>query len=369
VSRQTRITVAAAAALALVAGALFAAGPAGAEVAVDPRLALAQANAQAYCTDLVNDATTTRQRNTRADLCTMWTRQLADLSVAPSPTATATPTPAPTASPTPSPTLTASPTPTSTNPTGWPTAATAGTPAGWVPVRTVESLTVSLPGAVIEDVRVVGGDLVVTAPGVTLRRVELVGGRINNASGGKCANGLIVEDSTFLPSAGEAWGGSAEGAITYGGYTARRVAVLDRVEGLRVSGRADGCGPVVVEDSYIRITAPLSPCYHADGVQGYDGAGLTMRRTVVDARRMECGTSAIFYPNGDGNTGPVTLDRVWAAGGGWVVVLGPTGSKVTDLEVLAGSGQYGPFDVDCAAVDFSARVVDASGATVSTRVC
>jgi hypothetical protein len=368
-SRQIRIAVAASAALALIAGALFASGPARAETAVDPRLALAQANVQAYCTDLVDDATTTRQRNTRADLCTMWTRQLADLSAAPSPTVTPTQ-PQVTPSPSSSAVTTPTSTPTPTAPADWPTAATTGTPAGWVPVRTVESLTVSLPGAIVEDVRVLGGDIVVTAPGVTIRRVELVGGAIvADDSGGCRGQGLTVEDSTFLPPAGQAYGGSAEGAIRWGGYTARRVKVVDRVEGLRVASQPLGCGPVTVEDSYISIAAPLSPCYHADGIQGYTGAGLTVRNTVIDARGMECGTSAIFYGAGDGNTGPVVLDRVWVAGGGWTVVLGPAGSRVTGLEVLDGSWQNGPYDVDCGAVDFSARVVDASGATVNTRTC
>jgi hypothetical protein len=369
-STHTRIALAVTAILALVAGAFFVNGAAQSETAVDPRLALAQANVQAYCTDLVDDATTARQRNTRSDLCTMWTQQLADLAATPSPTATSTLTPTPTQTPTSTPTL--SPTPTPTVPAGWPTPATTGTPAGWTPKSTVTSLAVTMPGAVVEDVRVVGGDIVVLAEGVTIRRVEMVGGSIDNDYGSNCpGRRLTVEDSTFLPPAGAAYGGSSEGTIRYGGYTATRVEIANRIEGLRVGSEQNGCGPVTVQDSYISIAAPLSPCYHADGVQGATGAGLTMRNTVIDARGMECGTSAIFYPNGDGNTGPVILDRVWAAGGGWTVVLGPAGSRVTGLEVLDKSWdpENGPFDIDCAAVDFSARVVDASGATVSTSTC
>src|SRR5690606_35808880 len=59
----------------------------------------------------------------------------------------------------------------------FPTRQSAGVPAGWSPVRTVNgSYTVSTSGAVVEDLRI-NGDLVINAPNVTVRRVEVVDGR------------------------------------------------------------------------------------------------------------------------------------------------------------------------------------------------
>lgn len=329
-----------------------------------------------------------------AEHCVTLAKRAIDAYPEPTPTATATTTPpagsptppattppgpsgspTPTSSPTPSPTQTPTPTPAA----GWPSRDTTGTPAGWIP-RTIYGngvdLTVSTRGAVIEDVRLVGGDIIVTAPDVTIRRVELAGGRIHNQPGSKCANGLTVEDSSFLPPMGRSWGGSGEGVITYGGYTARRIEVSNRIEGPRVGG-GGGCGPVTIEDSYLHINDGGNCDAHGDGIQGNGGSGLTVRNTVIDARQMLCGTSAIFYPYGDGNGGTVTLDRVWTAGGGWTVVVGMPGSRITGLEVLslpkrdAFPAHYGPFDYEwCANLTIvSAHVVDLAGNNLSAIRC
>lgn len=55
--------------------------------AANPRLAYAQQQVQLYCVDLVDDATNSRQRQLRADLCAMWQREVTDLSPAPTTTA------------------------------------------------------------------------------------------------------------------------------------------------------------------------------------------------------------------------------------------------------------------------------------------
>ncbi len=335
------------------------------------RLALAQQMRNYWCVDAVDDALTTAEQLIRESSCSIAERELEDSLLAqPTTTPPATTTPPPTTTPpatTPPPTTTVLPTtapptttipPTTTPPPSageWPTRETTGTPPGWVPSTTrTTDLQVTQPGAVVEDIRLIGANIIVLAPNVTIRRVELLGGRINNAPGNSCGNGLVVEDSRFAPMSGQARGGSGEGAITYGGYTARRVEIVDRIEGLRVSGRSTGCGPVLIEDSYIHINDGGDCSGHADGIQGYDGAGLTVRDTFIDGRQLTCGTAAIFYPNGDGNIGPVVIDHVWAAANGWTIRVGPPNTKITGLTVLwmprqtlpdgVPGSHYGPLD-------------------------
>lgn len=237
----------------------------------------------------------------------------------PSPTAT---TPSPTASPTtPSPsssTSTASPTPSPTTstppPGGFPTATSVGVPAGWTPTVIRSGWTITAPG-VYTDIRV-HGSINVRALGVTLRRVEVVGGVIDNEDAGRCYNNLLLEDVTVKQGATYTNAG-ADGVIGPGGYTARRVAIVDRVEGFRVGGYSNaGCGPVLIENSYSRATPPR-PCgdWHGDALQGYDAPPLTIRNSTLILDHTGCsGTSAYFYPVGQQ---PAVVDGLLVQGGGF----------------------------------------------------
>ena len=179
----------------------------------------------------------------------------------------------------------------------FPSAETAGTPAGWVPAQTIQgSYTVSTPGAVVQDLRV-NGSLVVTAPNVTLRWVDVVGGQINNFTGGSCKAGLVIEDSTVRRSTAPT---TASDEPAHLRRRLHRPPGRDRghLRGVRAGGRALGCGPVVIEDSYARVVRPDS-CgdWHGDGLQGYDGPALTIRRSTISLVENGCGgTAPFFYP-------------------------------------------------------------------------
>lgn len=282
-------------------------------------------------------------------------------------TSTVTSTVTPSSSPTASPTQSSSPTPTPTAPSAgaWPTAATTGVPAGWVPKETRSSWRITSPG-VYEDVRVTGS-ITVTVGGVTLRRVEVLGGSVvNQACGG--ATPLVLEDVTFRPPAGQARAGSSEGAVYHGNFIARRIKVQDYIEGLR----AGSCGPITVEDSFIHIDDGDNCQLHADGIQGYGGRGLTIRNTAIDAQEMGCGTAPLFYPRGShqGNQGStVTIDGLWLAGGGYSLRLGLP-ATVRNVQILDRSWGYGPVDVYCPAVSvWDVSIVDASGRVLRTHAC
>jgi len=265
---------------------------------------------------------------------------------------------------------------------GFPNESTTGVPAGWQPkqVRT-STLTITTPGAVIEDIEFRGGaDLAIMpeADNVTVRRVKFVGtGQVNNQPGHDgCGNGLVVEDSTWEMPAGQIDPNGIP-AIQWGGYTARRLKIHGgRSEGLFVGASSTGCGPVTIKDTLIKINDGGNCDNHADGIQGYDGGALTVRNVTSDSTKATCGTAPFFYPHSQGNTS-VDIDRLLVIGGGYSFRLGMPG-KVRGLKIgdappgPYGSGHswaYGPIDVRCPGVtEWDASIVSfTSDYQVSTR--
>ncbi|WP_157987724.1 DUF4082 domain-containing protein [Jiangella endophytica] len=285
----------------------------------------------------------------------------------PTPTQTPKPTPTPTQTPKPTPTPTQTPkptpTPTPTRPVEppesgqFPTRESAGLPDGWSPVRQVNGdLRVTEAGAVIEDVRVTNGTIQVDAPNVTLRRIDAVGTYVN-VSRNACRTGITIEDSNF--SARSRTSPQDPPVIGPGGYTARNIMIDGAPEGLRVGGDDNGCGPVTVEDSFVRVSPPTT-CgdWHGDGIQGYYGGHLKVRNsTVILEEKNGCyGTAAFFYPHSQGNTS-LDIDGLLVAGGGYPFRNGMPGT-VRNLNVVEGSWGYGPINVKCSVLDaWQAQVV------------
>ena len=243
----------------------------------------------------------------------------------------------------------------------FPTRESVGLPEGWQPRREVSgTYQVTTPGAVVEDLRITNGTIEVSAPDVTLRRVELVGSRITNTTGDGCATGMVIEESDIVAGVG------VMSVVGAGSYSVRNVAIDGVSEGLRVGGVSSGCGAVTVDQTYIRIVSP-TPCgdWHGDGIQGYDGGRLTVRdTTIVFDERPDCGgTAPFFYPDNQGNSGPVDIDGLLVQGGGYPFRLGMPG-VVRNLAVVDGSWGYHPIEVNCTLVtEWQAQIVtlDRSG--------
>jgi hypothetical protein len=244
--------------------------------------------------------------------------------------------------------------------TSFPSPSTTGVPLGWKPTSTyTKTLRISVNGAVLEDVRLVNSDLVIDANDVTVRRVEILGGHIFNDTRGQCHNGLVLEDVSLVRAPGQVTTDADPPAVGTGGYIARRVKIEGLPEGFRVGGRSRGCTAVTIEDSYVKIAFPeLCRDWHGDGIQGYDGAALTVRNVTLDLVEGDrcAGTASFFYPQGQGNES-VEIDRLLVKGGGFPFRLGMPGS-VHGLRIVHGSWGYGPIDVKCSVINgWDAQIV------------
>ncbi|GAA1222298.1 hypothetical protein GCM10009655_22370 [Rhodoglobus aureus] len=279
--------------------------------------------------------------------------------------------PEPTATPTP----TVPPVPPTAPPTastsGFPTRTSAGLPSGWEPTKQVSgNYYVRKAGAVVEDLRITNGTIVIEAANVTVRRVQFVGSSLVNGAGPTCFPNVLIEDSEFTANGTTRDNDSP--VIQFGGYTARNIVIDGVPEGLRVGGSDIGCGPVTVADSFIRVKSPdvCTDGWHGDGIQGYGGDKLTVRNTtlIMDVVDDCYGTAPFFYPKNQGNTA-VDIDGLLVGGSSGYPFRSGMPGPVKNLNVIEGSWVYGPVDVNCSVVSaFQAQVVtlDSAGQPVST---
>jgi hypothetical protein len=241
----------------------------------------------------------------------------------------------------------------------FPTRGSTGVPDGWTPRRTyTRDVVVRKAGKVVEDIRIVGADLIIDAPDVTVRRVELDGGQITNVPGSDCRNGLVIEDTTLLRPTPTKLDGE-DAAIGIGGYTARRVEMVDVTEGFRVGGRSMGCTRTKIVKSWVRVKYP-DTCsdWHGDGIQGYDGPRLVLRMTrITMVEGEDCGgTAPFFWPHDQGNL-PARVDGLLVEGGGIPFRITTPGS-VQGLRIVKDSWFYRPMDVRCSLMrEWEARIV------------
>ena len=246
--------------------------------------------------------------------------------------------------------VTAPPAPASSGAVVFPTRSSVGLPSGWTPKQVVSGdMTISTPGAVVEDLQITDGTIYVKANNVTLRRVQGRGAFVKTDPGSSCSSGLVIEDSTFVKNGTTTDGGTP--VIGDGGFTVRRSVIDGLPEGIRAGGLDVGCGPVSVESSYLHIVSPdVCKDWHGDGLQGYGGDKVTVRQStfVLDERNGCYGTAPFFYPSGQGNTS-VDIDGLLVSGGGYAFRNGMPGT-VKNLNVVDGDWGYGPVDVKCSVV-------------------
>jgi hypothetical protein len=269
------------------------------------------------------------------------------------PSTTTTTQPSTTTTTAPATTTTTAPVP----PGAFPTESTTGVPAGWTPTQTLtdQDLTITTAGTVVQDLLMVRGNIWVRAENVTIRRVEMRGGRINNTCciaqpydgrfAGRSMPGMIVEDVTFTNPPGVAHTDDIYYRLGDSNYTARRIKILDQLEGFRTgAGDLPGAGPVDIEDSYVRIdtTTIANPgCGgHPDGVQGYVGFHTVIHHNTIHFPPPgACENSTVFIA--DSSDGADVLGNL-LIGGGFTLQLNDGPFRFSDNVIADGEWNYGP---------------------------
>ena len=237
-------------------------------------------------------------------------------------------------------------------------------PAGWVPTQSVSGdYYVRTAGAVVSDLKITNGSIIIQAPNVTLNRIQAIGSYVVNGQSTTCYPNLLVENSTFTQPG--TTHDSDDPVIQYGSYTAKNIVIDGYPEGLRVSDGGANCGAVSVIDSFIRVKSPtVCGDWHGDGIQGYGGDKVTVRNTTILMQVTNgCyGTAPFFYPKNQGNTS-VDIDGLLVGGStGYPFRDGMPGT-VKNLNVIAGSWVFGPVDVNCSVLSaFQAQLVTLNAA-------
>ena len=201
---------------------------------------------------------------------------------------------------------------------------------------------------------------------MTVRRVEFEGGFIKNnidladeSNDAVCGTNLLIEDTTFEPEAGQPFTDDFS-AVADGGYTARRVEMVNRGEGFRLGG----CGPVTIEDSFVHIVGGITgdcdnpfPDPHSDGIQGFGGKGLTATNNTITFGE-QCGTGPYSVgwgsanpANPPDNVGDYNIDRLLVAGGSYSFQHMTEDADIRGLWIVKGQLAFGPRLSACSKID------------------
>ena len=139
-------------------------------------------------------------------------------------------------------------------------------------------------------------------------------------------------------------------AISFDGYTARRVHVRGTTDGLKANAN------VTIEDCYIHGLA-VSSGSHNDGIQSTGGSNVTIRHNTIDTN-----TAGVAIQFGSSDTGWLVTNNLiratgWAFNGG-----GGTANNVfTNNRFAPVAGWYGPASLGGSGNTWSGNIYDDTG--------
>lgn len=181
----------------------------------------------------------------------------------------------------------------------------------------------------------VNGPIYVNAPNVTIRRC-VFNAHAWGIEVGPNADGLIVEDSTFI--GGENCGVMDDGYAD--NVTYRRLNIKNGEDGMKLSGQGRTLQNVYIHDLLPRAG---NPDPHHDGIQCYSGGAW-----VFDSCRIESqDTSCIAMFQGQMTADDVTIQNCYLTGGGpgpaySIYAPGPGMTDIRVIDNIFGAWLYGP---------------------------
>ncbi len=230
---------------------------------------------------------------------------------------------------------------------GYPDATNTGVPTGTTLADNGSAtITVNTNGAIIENLNIVNGNIVVNANNVTIRNCRITTYAYypieNNGTN------LVVEDCEITGTED-----TVAAAISFSGFTARR---------LNVSGSADGFkanADCVIEDCYVhdlRVTQDS----HNDGIQTTGGNNVTVHHNTIDVN-----TAGVAVQFGSANSNwQITNNLIRATG--WALNGGPDTSNctVTNNRFAPVLGWYGAYSLGGSGNTYSGNIRDDTGAPI-----
>jgi hypothetical protein len=141
----------------------------------------------------------------------------------------------------------------------------------------------------------INGQIIIKANNVTIRNTRITSGAYYPVDYRDPYTGLVVEDTEIIGTSV-----NVTAALSFRGYTARRVNVHGSADGLKVDAN------VTIEDSYIHDLATNSTT-HNDGFQTTGGSNVTLRHNTCKLSTMPTANACI------------QVGTEWASNSNWLV--------------------------------------------------
>ncbi len=209
-------------------------------------------------------------------------------------------------------------------PSGFPTPATTGVPAG-VRLTSSGSLEITKAGTVIDGLDI-NGNVEIRADNVTIRNSRITSNaeipvRVYKDGNERTYSGFVIEDSRIRGV------GRCSAAIGLSNYTARRV---------HISGCSDGAkafSNTTIEDSYLAGFYRVDGETHNDAIQSSGGSNIVIRRnTVLGPYQMS--TSAIILQANQSALSNVLVEGNYLSGGSYTIYTSDKGAGASNIRVI-----------------------------------
>lgn len=232
---------------------------------------------------------------------------------------------------------------------GYPDATNTGVPAGTT-LTDSNSVTVNTNGAVIQNLRIIDGQIVVRANNVTIKNVLISGCTYYPIEYDDSKySGLVVQDTEIASNCSATTAG-----MSFGGYTAHRMNIHGTADGFKANAN------VTIQDSYIHDLY-VTGSSHNDGVQSTGGTNVTLRHNTISL-----GTQGVCVQFGASDSGWLVTQNLFNCSG-WMLngETGTVNSTFTNNRFTRLNGAYGPASLPGSGITWTGNYYDNDNAAVN----
>ena len=232
---------------------------------------------------------------------------------------------------------------------GYPDATNTGVPSG-VSLTNSGSVTVTTDGAVVQNLNITDGQIIIRANNVTIKNTRITTCTYYPIDYPDSSyTGLVVQDTEIYSTCP-----STTAGLSFANFTALRVNIHGSTDGIKANSN------VIIKDSYIHDLAPSSGS-HNDGVQSTGGSNVTFQHNTCDTS--DIGDCIQFGSSDTGWT--VTNNLVHSTGWAFNGNDGTKNSSFTNNRFARVSGWYGPASLPGSGITWSGNYYDDTGAAIN----